>query len=159
MPETHGIHHITLICRNMERTVEFYTETLGLRLVKQTVNYDDPSSKHFYFGDETGSPGTVLTFVEHPSGQQAQMGVGITHHLALSVKDDAEQMAWKEKLEAAGVPVTGPFDRTYFKSIYFQDPDGIIVEMATQGPGFTVDEPVEELGSKMILPDASKSRG
>jgi glyoxalase family protein len=87
------------------------------------------------------------------------MGVGITHHLALSVKNDAEQLAWKEKLEAAGVPVSGPFDRTYFKSIYFRDPSGIIVEMATEGPGFTVDEPLEELGSKLILPDPSKTQG
>ncbi|MFQ5913254.1 MAG: VOC family protein [Nitrospinota bacterium] len=159
MLKTHGIHHITLICRDMEKTVKFYTEVLGLRLVKQTVNYDDPSSKHFYFGDKTGAPGTVLTFFEHPSGRQAQMGVGITHHLALTVRDEAEQSAWKERLETAGVPVSGPFDRTYFKSIYFRDPDGIIIEMATEGPGFAADEPVEELGSKLILPDASKIRG
>lgn len=159
MPKTRGIHHITLICRDMERTVKFYTGLLGLRLVKQTVNYDDPSSKHFYFGDETGSPGTVLTFFEHPAGRPAQMGVGITHHLALSVKDEAEQLAWKKRLEAARVPVSGPYDRTYFKSIYFRDPDGIIIEMATEGPGFAVDEPAEELGSRMILPDPSKTRG
>jgi glyoxalase family protein len=159
MPKTNGIHHITLICRDMQRTVQFYTEVLGLRLVKQTVNYDDTSSKHFYFGDETGSPGTVLTFFENKNGRSAQMGVGITHHVALSVKDDAEQLAWKERLEAAEIPVAGPFDRTYFRSIYFQDPDGIIIELATEGPGFAVDEAVEELGSKLILPDPSKTRG
>jgi glyoxalase family protein len=159
MPKTNGIHHITMICRDMEETTRFYTELLDMRLVKQTVNFDDPSSKHFYFGDEAGSPGTVLTFFENPEGRPAQMGVGITHHIALSVKDDAEQMAWKETLEAAGVSVAGPFDRTYFKSIYFHDPSGIIVEMATEGPGFAVDEPIKELGSKLILPDPSKTRG
>ncbi|MFQ5693308.1 MAG: VOC family protein [Nitrospinota bacterium] len=159
MPTTHGIHHITLICRDMDRTAKFYTEVLGLRLVKRTVNYDDPSSKHFYFGDASGSPGTVLTFFERPDGAQAQMGVGIAHHLALTVKDEAEQLAWKERREAAGVAVAGPFDRTYFKSIYFHDPDGIIIEMATEGPGFTADEPLEALGSRMILPDSAKVRG
>ena len=60
-----GIHHITAICRDMERTTEFYTDVLGMTLVKQTVNYDDPDTKHFYFGDERGRPGTILTFFEY----------------------------------------------------------------------------------------------
>ena len=72
MPTTNGIHHITMICRDMEETTCFYTELLDMRLVKQTVNFDDPSSKHFYFGDEAGSPGTVLTFFENPEGRPAQ---------------------------------------------------------------------------------------
>ena len=157
-PKINGIHHITLICRNMDLTADFYTKVLGFTLVKQTVNYDDPSSRHFYFGDETGSPGTVLTFFENASGQQAQVGVGITHHLALSVENESDLHAWKKRLTLNGVFFSGPYDRTYFQSIYFQDPDGIVVEMATKGPGFTVDETTETLGTKMILPDKSKTR-
>jgi glyoxalase family protein len=74
------------------------------------------------------------------------------------VEDEAEQDRFKAHLEQHGVRVSGPFDRTYFRSIYFRDPDGHILEIATRGPGFTVDEPEEELGTRMILPDESKVR-
>lgn len=148
-----GIHHITLICSDMERTVKFYTEVLGLKLVKRTVNFDDPSAKHFYFGDERGSPGSLVTFFEYPGGAPGRLGIGVTHHLAFIVEDEEEQRRWREGLVAHGVQVTPVIDRKYFKSIYFRDPDGVILEIATRGPGFAVDEDAQHLGEKMIVPE------
>ncbi|RME42162.1 MAG: glyoxalase [Chloroflexi bacterium] len=158
MLKVRGIHHITAICRDMERTTAFYTRVLGMRLVKQTVNYDDPNTKHFYFGDEQGRPGTVITFFEYPEAVAGRVGAGSTHHIAFMVEDEEEQDRFKAHLEAQGIHVNGPFDRTYFRSIYFRDPDGHILEIATRGPGFAVDEPEDELGTHMILPGTTKTR-
>lgn len=152
------IHHITLICRDMDRTVGFYTEVLGLKLVKQTVNYDDPGTRHFYFGDEEGRPGTVVSFFEYPDAEGGGTGAGSVHHMALEVADAEEQAEWKIRLEQAGVRVSGPYDRTYFRSIYFRDPDGTLIELATRGPGFTVDETLEELGERFIVPEDSEGK-
>jgi glyoxalase family protein len=153
-----GIHHVTAICRDMDRTTEFYTNALGMRLVKQTVNYDDPHTKHFYFGDEQGRPGTVITFFEYPHAGAGRVGAGSTHHIAFMVEDEAEQDLFQAHLQAGGIHVNGPFDRTYFRSIYFRDPDGHILEIATRGPGFAVDEPEDRLGTRMILPTTAKTR-
>ncbi len=147
-----GLHHITLISANIERTTRFYTEVLGLRLVKQTVNFDDPSAKHFYFGNEVGAPGTVITYFEWPHLAPGQIGVGLTHHFALAVADESAQARWLVRLRRYGVEVTTPRPRRYFTSIYFRDPDGVIMEIATQGPGFLVDEPEEALGQQAIVP-------
>jgi glyoxalase family protein len=144
-----GIHHITLICSDVERTARFYTEVLGLRLVKRTVNFDDPDARHYYFGDRLGSPGTVITFFEYPRMARGRLGLGVTHHLALTVDSAAEQLDWKARLEAQGVDVSGPHDRRYFQSIYFRDPDGVILEIATRGPGFLVDEEEDHLGEAL----------
>lgn len=147
-----GIHHITAICSHMDRTVAFYRDVLGLRLVKQTVNNDDPDAKHFYLGDFQGAPGTVISFFEYGSMPKGKVGVGSTHHFALCVEDDDALEGWRHRLESKGVSTTEVLDRTYFKSIYFRDPDGHIIEIATRGPGFTVDETPEELGSRLIQP-------
>ena len=147
-------HHITAIASDAARTTAFWTETLGLRLVKQTVNFDDPSSPHLYFGVGDGAPGTIITYFAYPPGQMpyAQVGAGMTHHFALEVESDEAQREWQERLNRAGVPTTPVLDQTYFKSIYFQDPDGHILEIATRGPGFAVDEAPAELGSDLRLP-------
>jgi len=135
-----GIHHITIVTANAQRNVDFYTRVLGLRLVKKTVNFDDPGSYHLYYGDETGRPGTAITFFEWPNAPRGRWGVGGTHHVAMAVRDYDGLLKWKRRLTDLGVAVTGPLDRHYFQSIYFNDPDGTILEIATQGPGWTVDE-------------------
>jgi glyoxalase family protein len=149
-----GLHHITLVSTDANRTVDFYTRVLGQRLVKQTVNFDDPSSYHLYFGEETGKPGTAITFFEWPTAPRGAPGIGGTHHLALQVSSRNELLQWKRRLMDLGVAVTGPYDRHYFESIYFRDPDGVILEIATQGPGFNVDEPAGQLGQAVITPPA-----
>ncbi|GAC1350737.1 MAG: ring-cleaving dioxygenase [Ktedonobacteraceae bacterium] len=142
-----GIHHITLVCADAQRTVNFYTQVLGQRCIKKTVNFDDPSSYHLYFGNEAGHPGSVITFFEWPGAPKGYPGIGGTHHFALIVKDYNALLKWKRRLTDRGVDIDGPLDRHYFKSIYFNDPDGSILEIATIGPGWTIDEAPDALGT------------
>jgi len=152
-----GLHHITIVAAHAQRTVDFYSGVLGLRLVKQTVNFDAPNTYHLYFGDETGSPGTAITFFEWPNAPKGKPGIGGTHHLALQVADENGLLKWKRRLLDLGLSVDGPFDREYFKSIYFRDPDGMNLEIATRGPGFTVNEAAEALGTTFLaVPEALK---
>jgi glyoxalase family protein len=149
-----GLHHITLVCANAQRTVDFYTQVLGLRLVKQTVNFDDPGSYHLYFGDATGRPGTAVTFFEWPGAARGAPGIGGTHHFALVVADRDGLLKWKRRLKDQGLAVEGPLDRHYFESIYFHDPDGTILEIATLGPGWRVDEAPDAIGEAFRAPPA-----
>jgi len=149
---TLGFHHITMVSRDAVRTLVFYRDLLGLPLVKQTVNFDDPGAYHLYFGDSSGKPGTILTFFEWPQSQRGGWGVGGVHHLALGVSGVEAQLKWKRRLTDAGISVSGPYDRGYFTSIYFQDPDGQVLEIATAGPGYGIDEPMDALGQQLILP-------
>lgn len=147
-----GLHHITLVCSDAGRTVHFYTHVLGLRLVKKTVNFDAPDSYHLYFGDAVGSPGSLVTFFEWPHVGRGHPGIGGTHHLALQVADYDGLLKWKWRLTNLDIQVTGPLDRHYFQSIYFRDPDGTILEIATRGPGWTVDEAPDGLGTAYQAP-------
>ncbi len=145
-----GLHHVTLICADLERTVDFYRNLLGMRVVKQTVNEDDRGARHMFFGDEEGRPGTLVTFLEYPELEEGSVGRGSTHHFALTVETEEELTAWRDYLQSREIPCTDVMDRTYFKSVYLRDPDGHIVELATRGPGLTADEPLEELGRRPV---------
>jgi glyoxalase family protein len=220
-----GLHHVTCVCADAQRTLDFYRDRLGFSLVKKTVNFDDPHSYHLYFGDEVGSPGTLMTFFEWPRAEvgrlgrgtlesigletprvseesegedpdglrlrlypaeaprvrdviaignpdlyaglfeqdapllfadpveeAALIGAGTAHHVAWRARDDATENAWFERLSELGLRPTEMQDRKYFRSIYFRMPDGILVEIATDGPGFLVDEPAESLGQGLSLP-------
>ena len=287
-----GIHHITAIAGNARRNHDFYTKVLGLRMVKKTVNFDDPGTYHFYFGDEVGTPGTILTFfpwegisagkvgtgmateigysvpegsfefwterfkqhhvnvvgtgerfgerylsIEDPDGLKLNLVVsksndlrkpwetsevkeavatrgfhsitltlksikataailtdifdyqfaakegnrsrfvtdaieqaaiidleeapeqsgavnagGTIHHIAFRVKDEATLMQYREKILIKGLRITEKIDRNYFFSLYFREPGGVLFELATDNPGFSVDEPVSELGKGLKLP-------
>jgi len=286
-----GLHHITAIADNAKRNLDFYTGVLGLRLVKKTVNFDDPGTYHFYFGNEQGDPGTILTFFpwegigkgrqgagmathigyavpegsldfwknrlkEHqvafqedeifgeklisftdPDGLQIQFidpstkdnrsvwttaeikdenalkgfhnitlslkeadptlrvltdilgytvqgqengryrlstdsigtanivdiladpnlsfgrnAAGTNHHVAFRVKDDNILMDYREKVLSAGLDITPKINRDYFFSLYFREPGGVLFEIATDNPGFTIDEPLESLGTDLKLP-------
>ena len=286
-----GIHHITAIATEPQRNLDFYRLVLGLRFVKRTVNFDDPSAYHFYFGDRTGRPGTAITFfpwpgarrgtrgsgqviatsfaipttsidywksrfkehhvlceavgarfgdsvlrladpdgllleliasahlddvdldyesdvprefaihgfhvptlevphaekterlletlgfalvgeensrrrfsvnerstsasvdlIERPDGQFGVNSAGTVHHIAFRCGNEEEQLRWREQLVDLGLGVTPVIDRQYFHSIYFREPGGVLFEIATEGPGFTADEPVEHLGEGLKLP-------
>jgi glyoxalase family protein len=290
--KVHGIHHVTAIAGDPQANVDFYTGVLGLRLVKVTVNYDDPETYHLYYGDEQGHPGTILTFfpwpgaprgragtgqvtvtafaipdgsagfwadrlkghkLEYvgpsqrfdeevitlqdpdglhlelvtggrgpetsprpvgpvpgkdaiqrfqgvtvavegyertaglltttlgmrevgakgnrfrytvgnggapafvdllclPSGQRGRVAVGTVHHIAWRTPDEETQRAWRERIARLGYDVTPIIDRTYFHSIYFREPGGVLFEIATDPPGFAVDEPADQLGRRLVLP-------
>jgi catechol 2,3-dioxygenase-like lactoylglutathione lyase family enzyme len=145
-----GLHHVTVICKEVERSVDFYRNLLGLRLVKQTVNEDDRGARHLFFGDDEGRPGTLITCLEYAELDEGTVGRGSTHHFALAVSSEEELNGWRDYLRSRGHPVTGVMDRTYFKSLYLRDPDGHIVELATVGPGLTADETLEELGRRPV---------
>lgn len=290
-PTIGGIHHITAIAGSPQQNLDFYTEVLGLRLVKLTVNFDDPSTYHFYFGDATGRPGSILTFfpwttahqgrVGHgqvtaiafavapsalpwwherllragvvcetpparfgepvlafedpdglplelvgtqpeasfqppgtsipdthalrgfhgatlgiqspdptvrllvdelafveagregarrryravgagpapfidvlalPDAPRGLLGTGTVHHIAWSVPNGQQQLAWRGELVTEGHHVSPVMDRTYFQSIYFREPGGVLFEMATDGPGFATDESPDHLGERLMLP-------
>lgn len=290
--KTSGLHHVTAIGGDPQRNADFYLRTLGLRLVKTTVNFDDPGTYHLYYGDESGKPGTLLTFfpwrdvpggrigtgqatttsfsvpehsigwwkqhleaagvetsrvtnrddedvltfrdpdglvlalVAHPQGdprdpwdtalvpgehairglhsvtlsvnrEDATAGMlteglgldfaaedgnrfrfraggggpgalvdvlvtpdapsglvagGTVHHVAWRAPDERTQAAWREELVGRGVGVTSILDRQYFRSIYFREPGGTLLEIATDQPGFSIDEPLLELGRALKLP-------
>jgi glyoxylase I family protein len=145
-----GIHHITLICASLDRSTAFYRDLLGMRLVKRTRNPDDPNARHFHFGDAEGAPGTVVSLMEYEAMPEGKVGRGSTHHFALRVGSVEELLDWREYLLSRGVPCTEVMDRTYSRSLYVRDPDGHILELATDGPGYTVDEPVATLGGEFI---------
>ena len=151
-----GLHHVTLVASNAQRTADFYTNVLGLRLIKTTVNFDDPGSYHLYFADDTGNAGTVVTFFEWPTAPRGRTGIGGTHHVALRVSDRDALLKWKRRLSDLGIGVKGPYDRHYFTSIYFRDPDGVILEIATEGPGMLMDEAGEIV---QRTPPVEKLRG
>ena len=123
-----GIHHITLLVEDVERSLAFYRNLLGMRLVDQTVNDDDRNARHFIFGDADGR--ALVTCLEYPDLDEGKVGRGSTHHFALAVESEAELNAWKQYLTEKGIPTTDVMDRTGAKSIYLRDPDGHIVEIA-----------------------------
>lgn len=288
---TSGIHHITAIAGDPQRNVDFYAGTLGLRLVKRTVNFDDPGTYHFYYGDHTGQPGTLLTFfpwarafpgrtgagqatvtsfaipsgtlsywedrlgsrlpmtavrkdrfgaptlrfsdpdgmvlelvenpamngvavhpdsnvpaaqairrfhgttltlrgadataavltevlrlqelgedngvrrfapvdpangvvdlIRDPKAGSGSLGTGSVHHIAWRAADNAQQLEMRGAVLGHTLGVTPVIDRQYFNSIYFREPGGVLFEVATDGPGFLIDEPVETLGEDLKLP-------
>jgi glyoxalase family protein len=291
-PTISGLHHVTAIADRAQRNLDFYAGVLGLRFIKKTVNFDDPGTYHLYYGNEVGTPGTVMTFFPwsgvprgrrgvgeaaltqfavppgslpfwrqrleardvsvdgprerfgeelllardpdglelalvtpagdderapwitaeigqevairgfhgvtlrlaeavptaalleellgyqaigeeggteryaspharharfvdvdaRPGRERALQGAGTVHHIAFAVADRPSQMAVRERLVAAGYQVTPQIDRNYFYSIYFRSPGGVLFEIATEEPGFTVDEPAAELGQHLTLP-------
>lgn len=288
-----GIHHITAIAGNAKRNLDFYTRVLGLRMVKRTVNFDDPGTYHFYYGNEQGTPGTIITFfpwegittgrqgtgmateigysvgkeslafwadrfrelqvkhgeigermgeaylsfhdpdgltisliatkdpddrqpwataevpaaagakgfhsvtltlreigptasiltdvfgyrqerqegnryrfrtdaiptaavvdlVEAPGERRGLNGSGTNHHVAFRVANEEMQMAFREKVLSRGLHITPKIDRDYFYSVYFREPGGVLFELATDNPGFAVDEPLDQLGTHLKLPE------
>ncbi|MDX6660283.1 MAG: glyoxylase family protein [Solirubrobacteraceae bacterium] len=130
-----GLHHLTLISRDLVRTTSFSRDVLGRALVQEGVTDDDPDARHFWFGDPAGSPGTLLSFLEYPSLPAGVVGTGSTHHLAFAVSSAAELDAWREYLRAHGVECTDVFDRGRLRSIYLRDPDAHIIEIAAPASG------------------------
>jgi glyoxalase family protein len=123
-----GLHHVTAIATDPQSNVDFYTRALGLRLVKQTVNFDAPDTYHLYYGDEQGSPSSLLTFFPWPTVPKGQQGAGMTTATAFSVPETSLGW-WHERLQAMGVDVDPPRTRDEEEVLTFRDPDGLVIDL------------------------------
>ena len=136
-----GIHHVTALAGDPQRNLDFYTGILGLRMVKKTVNFDAPEVYHFYYGDETGQPGSILTFFPYEGIQKGRHGKGMLNVTTFSVPSNSISY-WEERLKKFHINYTPAQDRFEGEAaIYFQDPDGLGLELifndADERPGFT----------------------
>ncbi|HSV89349.1 MAG TPA: VOC family protein [Bacteroidales bacterium] len=123
-----GIHHVTALTGNIRKNIRFYTEILGLCFVKKTINFDSPDTWHFFYGDKTGSPGTVISFMPQVNLQRGQVGVGSTKVTGFSVCDSS-LVFWKKRLREYQVDFRGPFQRFNESYYAFFDPDGLELEL------------------------------
>lgn len=124
------LHHVTGVCSDLARTTEFYRDVLGLALLREGHNDDDPDARHFWFG-EPGGDGILVSFMEYPALEAGRVGTGSTHHFAFAVGSAEELDAWRDHLRDRGVECTDVFVRGGLRSIYLRDPDGHVVEIAT----------------------------
>ncbi len=125
-----GIHHITALASDPRANLDFYTGFLGLRLVKKTVNFDAPDVYHLYFGDETGRPGTLLTFFPFPGAPRGKRGTGEVTAVAFSIPT-ASLDFWMERLARQAIHFDGPARRFDEQVVSFEDPDGLLIELVT----------------------------
>jgi glyoxalase family protein len=123
-----GIHHVTAITGDPQRTLDSYSKVLGLRLVKRTVHFDDPGTYHFYFGNELGEPGTILTFFAWPGARQGRAGTGQIISTALSIPDTGIGY-WTDRLLRLGIEVGDPEDRFEETVVRINDPGGLAIEL------------------------------
>src|SRR5260370_41345917 len=129
MTETiRGLHHVTAIAIDPQANIDFYTRLLGLRLVKETVNFDDPGTYHFYYGDTSGHPGTILTFFPFVSAGRGRSGSGMVDAVTFAVPGKSLD-GWVVRLAERGIDVDGPFTRFSRPVIGFSDPDGLRLEI------------------------------
>src|SRR5579859_6850277 len=136
-----GLHHLTAIVADPQQNVDFYTRVLGQRLVKQTVNFDDPGTYHLYYGDEVGNPGTILTFFPFVGIPRGHRGVGQVAAVAFAIPS-ASLGYWRERLTAYGVTIEDAETRFGERVLAFADPDGLQLELvagdaAGAQPGWT----------------------
>ena len=140
-----GLHSVTMLVRQSARTLELMTGVLGWRMVSQ----EDRATRVSTGGD---GPGHLIDVVQAPEVPVALNGIGTVHHVAMAIAGDDEQLRLRAELVELGLSVTEVRDRQYFRSIYFREPGGVLFEVATVAPGFTVDEPLAQLGRGLKLP-------
>jgi glyoxalase family protein len=125
-----GMHHLTMITGDAQRNVDFYADVLGLRLVKQTVNFDAPEAYHLYFGDELGSPGSILTWFEFAGASRGRAGAGMIHTIQLGIGSEASLDFWSDRLAAKGYE-----SERAEGSLTFEDDDGLRLELVVADDG------------------------
>ncbi len=131
MNGVNGIHHITAIAGSPQNNYDFYAKILGLRLVKKTINFDDPFTYHLYFGDDTGKPGTIITFFPWgEEGYKGRRGNGQVSTISFSILSESVDF-WVHRIENFQIDFSGPFKRFNENIILFEDPDGIELELCT----------------------------
>jgi glyoxalase family protein len=141
-----GFHSVSAALEGYERTAKLLTESFGYRLV-------DQSNNRFRFASQNETAaGRVIDLLCVPDAHPGRVAAGSVHHIAFRARDDTEQRQWREHLVSLGYNVTPVIDRVYFHSIYFREPGGILFEIATDPPGFTFDEDLNQLGEGLRLP-------
>ena len=140
-----GFHSVTMTVAEAAATFDLLVKTMGFRKAGQ-----EGHRTRFETGE--GGPHAILDVIESPEGPEGEESIGTVHHVAWRATDAAHQSEWREVLIKVGRNVTPVIDRYYFKSIYFREPGGVLFEIATDGPGFTIDETAESLGSSLSLP-------
>jgi len=147
-----GLGPMTLSVPRLPRTAKVLTEAMNMRAEGA---YDDPANpgrKVSVFAMGPGGPAAELHVIEEPDAPMASQGAGAVHHVAFRTPDRAGLTAWTERLNTLGLRNSGEVERYYFRSLYFREPGGVLFEIATDGPGFTADEPLATLGEKLSLP-------
>jgi glyoxalase family protein len=151
-----GFYAVTLSVPTLDRIDPILTQALQFRRTRQAQHPDGANVTIYETGE--GGPGRELWVVEEPDRQIALLGAGGVHHVAFRVADDEEQRYWLDRVRRAGLRISPVIDRFYFRSIYFRISNGILFEIATDGPGFATDEDLETLGEKLALPPFLESQ-
>ena len=146
-----GFFGVTLAVPNLAQMEPIFTVLLGFEKVAEQPSLDNPAQMVTIYAMDGGGPGKELHVLEQ-AGARAFLGKGGVHHVAFRLRDDAEQQYWLQRLGEYGVRNSGVVNRYYFRSLYFRISNGILFEMATDEPGFAVDEPLETLGERLALP-------
>jgi glyoxalase family protein len=147
--QIHGLGPVEITIPTMPKTVTVLTELLGMRSVRQFQEPADGVIHVYEMGQ--GGPGAELHVRLRPELPIGQTGAGGVHHVAFRIPDD-QYDAWADRLDQFGIPNSGKIDRFYFRSLYFREPNGVLFELATEGPGFATDEPLETIGKRLALP-------
>jgi glyoxalase family protein len=147
--QVRGLGPIVLTVRSLARTASVLTEVMNMRRVR---DYAAHGAHIDVFAMGEGGPAAELHVLEDKESPMAGQGAGAVHHVAFRTPDDAQYHAWTQRLSELGIRHSGEIDRFYFRSLYFREPNGILFEIATDGPGFAADEPMESLGEKLALP-------
>ncbi len=144
-----GLGPVTLTVPQLMRTGQVLTAVMNMKPVRQ---YESDGHAATVFAMGEGGPAAEVHVVERPDLDAVQPGAGGVHHVAFRTPDAAQYDQWVALLNELGVPNSGPIDRFYFRSLYFREPNGVLFEIATDGPGFATDEPADKLGERLALP-------
>lgn len=142
---TKGFHNVTLSLKSIHATADVLTEVLDYKLLEQNGN-------RYRYGTDAVDTAALIDLLEEPNGTRGFGGAGTNHHIAFRVKDEETLMEYRKKVAGYGLNITNKIDRNYFYSLYFREPGGVLFEIATDNPGFTVDEPLDQLGTHLLLP-------
>jgi glyoxalase family protein len=142
----HGFHSVSAALEGYEKTARLLTETFGYRLIEESGN------RFRFASHDNSAPGRIIDLLCLPDAGVGRVAAGSVHHIAFRARDEQEQLQWREQLVDLGYNVTPVINRIYFHSIYFREPGGVLFEIATEPPGFTFDEELEELGTHLRLP-------
>ncbi len=153
-----GFYGIILSVPSLDQLATIFTEVLNFEERERTKWIDGVAHAVIFSTRENGGPGSEVWLLEQPQAKRAQLGAGGTHHVAFRVKDFETQKIWHSQISQAGLPISTLIDRFWFRSIYFRVSNGILFEIATDGPGFAIDESPDNLGEKLVLPPFLEDR-